>query len=116
MTCSNTNRLQYAYCRPMVLCAIFASAIAGGCFAGDVGFAKSPEGPILTIEVGAAQLFVDDYLIERADNLRRTLNQPRKDEGSNTPVLALTDEFAPHSSTLEANSSSGWLRSSAALP
>jgi len=57
----------------------------------------------LTIESGVAQLFVDDYLIERGSNLHRTLCQPVKDDGGNQPVIELADEFGDYTATLEAN-------------
>ena len=43
----------------------------------------------VTIRTGEPQLFVDDFLIETADGLSRTLHQPRKDNGGNVPVIAL---------------------------
>jgi hypothetical protein len=57
----------------------------------------------VTIESGVAQLLVDDYLIERASNLHRTLCQPVKDDGGNQPVIELADEFGDYTATLEAN-------------
>ncbi len=55
------------------------------------------------IKTGTAQLFVDDYLIEASESLKRTLNQPSKDFGGNKPVIALEDEFEGLGATLEAN-------------
>jgi hypothetical protein len=37
---------------------------------------------------GVAQLFVDDGAIEQSIGLRRTLHQPAKDNGGNTPLIA----------------------------
>ena len=42
----------------------------------------------IRIQPGIAQLFVDDGAIERASGLRRTLHQPAKDNGGNTPLIA----------------------------
>ena len=42
----------------------------------------------IRIQPGVAQLFVDDGAIERASGLRRTLHQPAKDNGGNTPLIA----------------------------
>jgi hypothetical protein len=50
-----------------------------------------------------AQLFVDDFLIDSQENLKRTLNQPKKDNDGNMPVISLEDEFGDAGSTLEAN-------------
>jgi hypothetical protein len=49
------------------------------------------------------QLFVDDLLIDSSAGLKRTLHQPTKDSGGNEPVLAITDEFAGITATLQAN-------------
>jgi hypothetical protein len=49
------------------------------------------------------QLFVDDLLIDSSSGLKRTLHQPKKDNGGNEPVLAITDEFAGVTATLQAN-------------
>ena len=57
------------------------------------------------IPIGQAQLFIDDDLIESQDGLRRTLHQPKKDDGGNVPVLALESEFGDVPATLEANGS-----------
>jgi hypothetical protein len=43
----------------------------------------------VTIHAGEPELFVDDFLIETADGLSRTLHQPRKDNGGNVPVITL---------------------------
>jgi hypothetical protein len=48
-------------------------------------------------------LFVDDALIESSTALVRTLHQPKKDHGGNEPVLAITDEFAGVTATMQAN-------------
>jgi hypothetical protein len=65
--------------------------------------AARDDSDLITIATGVPQLFVDDFLIDHAENLRRTLNQPRKDNGGREPLLDVTAEFAPHTSTLEAN-------------
>ena len=44
--------------------------------------------PPMQVQPGVAQLFVDDGMIEQANGLRRTLHQPAKDNGGNTPVIA----------------------------
>lgn len=59
----------------------------------------------IPVEAGVPQLFVDDYLIESEYGLTRTLHQPRKDDGGNVPVIAITDEFDGVPATLEANGS-----------
>src|SRR5688572_10608534 len=61
------------------------------------------EGSPIKVESGISQLFVDDYLIATQDGLKRTLHQPKKDGGGNTPLLALDKEFDPGKDTLEAN-------------
>jgi hypothetical protein len=50
----------------------------------NFAWAESP----IPIGRGVAQLFVDDFLIEKSNNLKRTLHQPRKDFGGNKPVVA----------------------------
>lgn len=57
----------------------------------------------IEIRPGESQLFVDDFLIESSHGLRRTLHQPRKDNGGNEPVIELADEFGVFTGTLEAN-------------
>jgi len=59
----------------------------------------------LQIESGVAQLFIDDYLIEQADNIKRTLHQPQKDDAGEKPLIALENEFGELGATLEANGS-----------
>ena len=44
--------------------------------------------PPIQVQPGVAQLFVDDVVIERASGLRRTLHQPAKDNGGNSPLIA----------------------------
>ncbi len=44
--------------------------------------------PPIRVQPGVAQLFVDDGVIEQAAGLRRTLHQPAKDNGGNTPLIA----------------------------
>ena len=44
-------------------------------------------GTPLAIEAGVAQLFIDDYLIENACDLKRTLHQPVKDDGGNVAMI-----------------------------
>lgn len=73
--------------------------LAALCFA---GIARAQSEP-LTIETDAAQLFVDDHLIETQTDLQRTLRQPKKDHGGSEPVIALEDEFGETKATLEAN-------------
>jgi hypothetical protein len=41
----------------------------------------------LEIRAGVAQLFVDDWLIDSRNDLKRTLHQPRKDNRGETPVI-----------------------------
>jgi hypothetical protein len=65
--------------------------------------ARAGEAKPIKIETGVAELFVDDYLIEAQKDLKRTLHQPRKDDGGNVPVLAITDEFDGVPATLQAN-------------
>ncbi len=55
------------------------------------------------IAAGAPQLFADDFLIASSDGLKRTLHQPIKDDGGNTPVLALEKEFDGFPGMLHAN-------------
>lgn len=57
----------------------------------------------LEIKGGEAQLFVDDYLIASETNVKRTLHQPKKDDGGNVPVIALDKEVGEVGATLEAN-------------
>src|SRR6188474_3199048 len=57
----------------------------------------------LKIESGVAQLFADDFLIESQTSLKRTLRQPRKDDGGNVPILAFDKEYGEYRATLEAN-------------
>jgi hypothetical protein len=59
----------------------------------------------LQIESGVAQLFIDDYLIENAVDIKRTLHQPLKDDAGQKPVIALENEFGDLGATLEANGS-----------
>src|SRR5687768_8229879 len=47
----------------------------------------------IAINSGEPQLFVDDFLIDAQENLKRTLRQPTKDDGGNVPVIALDKEF-----------------------
>src|SRR5262245_2622503 len=61
------------------------------------------DGEPIVIRAGEAQVFIDDYLIASSRGLRRTLHQPRKDDGGNVPVLELGDEFREFTGTLEAN-------------
>ncbi len=48
------------------------------------------------------QLFIDDFLIESSDGLRRTLHEPTKDHGGNRPVIELVDEFGENNGSLQA--------------
>lgn len=47
----------------------------------------------IKIESGMAQLFVDDYLIDSAVDLKRTLHQPTKDDGGNIPIIAAKQDM-----------------------
>src|SRR5689334_16559963 len=60
------------------------------------------EAPIV-IKPGVPQLFIDDFLIAEEKGLKRTLHQPKKDDGGNVPVIELKDEFGEFAATLEAN-------------
>jgi hypothetical protein len=71
--------MQRTRCIPYVLAAI----VGGGLAAPHTG----ARGPI-EVRRGVAQLFVDDVLIDSQRDLRRTLHQPKKDNGGNVPVLA----------------------------
>jgi len=42
---------------------------------------------VVTVKTGIAQLFIDDALIGSQANLRRTLHQPVKENGGNTPLI-----------------------------
>ena len=44
--------------------------------------------PAITLALGVPQLFVDDTLIAQQTGLRRTLHQPIKDNGGETPLIA----------------------------
>src|SRR5690348_6460123 len=57
----------------------------------------------IRIEQDVAQLFVDDELIDSSTALKRTLHQPKKDNGGNEPVIAINDEFKGAPATLQAN-------------
>src|SRR5687767_3846297 len=59
----------------------------------------------VNIRRGEAQLFVDDFLIDGHEGLKRTLRHPTKYDGGNVPVLALDKEFGDAAATLEANGS-----------
>ncbi len=50
--------------------------------------ASGVNGPPIAIQSGVAQLFVDDALIDSQTGLKRTLRQPRKDNGGNVPLIA----------------------------
>jgi len=67
--------------------------------------AAAPATAIRPVEVksGVAQLFVDDFLIESQTNLKRTLRQPKKDNGGNVPILVFDKEYGEYRATLEAN-------------
>lgn len=60
-------------------------------------------GEAIEIAPGEPQLFVDDFLIAESRELKRTLHQPRKDDGGNVPVIELEDEFGVYTATQEAN-------------
>ena len=55
--------------------------------AGASGPTAASDGKSVTVSAGVAQLFVDDHLIDRQTNLKRTLHQPRKDNGGNVPII-----------------------------
>ena len=76
---------------------VLSLALAACC--SDISFAAEA----IEIVPGEPQVFIDDYLIEHSRNLRRTLRQPRKDDGGNVPVIELEDEFGVFTGTLEAN-------------
>src|SRR5918992_732880 len=57
----------------------------------------------LHLASGVSQLFVDDALIASQSGLKRTLRQPKKDNGGNIPILALDTEYPEVGATLEAN-------------
>jgi hypothetical protein len=57
----------------------------------------------LQIKSGEVQLFVDDYLIDSQTDLKRTLRQPKKDNGGDKPVIALEGEYGNYSGTHQAN-------------
>lgn len=71
-------------------------------FCGQTFGAEAAAAP-LKIERGVAQLFVDDFLIESQQDLKRTLHQPVKDHGGNEPVIALEKEYGEFRGTLQAN-------------
>ena len=58
---------------------------------------------MMTIEKGAAQLFVDDQLIASSEGLVRTLHEPVKDDGGAKPVIEVRTLFGDEPATLEAN-------------
>lgn len=65
--------------------------------------AAARESEPVKVESAVPQLFIDDYLIESQSGLKRTLHQPKKDNGGNEPLLAITDEFDGVPATLQAN-------------
>src|SRR3954468_3468358 len=70
------------------------------------GDAQSPRdltSESVTVKKGVAQLFVDDFVITSQSGLKRTLRQPKKDNGGNAPILALENEYGGYRGTLEAN-------------
>jgi hypothetical protein len=79
---------------PFLLLVIFICCISYSC---------SPESAAISIENDKAQLFIDDYLIQSTDNLKRTLNTMVKDDNGNKPVIALENEFEGLGATLQAN-------------
>jgi len=82
-----------------------AAAFALLCLGGSASLARPQDVslPPVNIEKGQAQLFVDDYLIAAQSDVKRTLRQPRKDDGGIEPVISLADEFGDTKATLEAN-------------
>ena len=57
----------------------------------------------IEIAAGVAQLFIDDYLIDTQRDLKRTLRQPKKDNGGNTPLVLLGEKGGTGRGTLMAN-------------
>ncbi|HSW46411.1 MAG TPA: hypothetical protein VLM89_12655, partial [Phycisphaerae bacterium] len=51
------------------------------------GAKESASAEAVPIRAGVAQLFIDDYLIECSRDLKRTLHQPRKDNGGNVAMI-----------------------------
>ncbi len=76
------------------------AAVGAACFCST---ARAADSKPVAIEKGVAQLFVDDYLIDSQSGLKRTLHQPKKDDGGQKPVIAITDEYGGTTATLEAN-------------
>ncbi len=68
-----------------------------------VGCSNKKLDDYIKIEKGASQLFIDNYLIESHENLKRILHQPVKDNNGEKPVIAIENEFAGLNATLEAN-------------
>jgi hypothetical protein len=68
-----------------------------------VGCSNNKYNDYIKIEKGVSQLFIDDYLIESHENLKRTLHQPAKDNNGEKPVIAIENEFEGLNATLEAN-------------
>jgi hypothetical protein len=85
-------------------CAILAITLLLGIAPCDVlGQSRDTSLQPVTLKTGEAQFFIDDYLIALQTELRRTLRQPKKDQGGNEPVIAIENEFGETKSTLEAN-------------
>ncbi len=63
---------------------LFLSATAAVFLTATISRAEGP----LVLKPGEAQLFVDDLLIDSQQGLKRTLRQPKKDDGGNTPLIA----------------------------
>ena len=55
----------------------------------------------LPVTAGVAQLFIDDYMIESREDLKRTLHQPIKDYDGNKPIISLSNEFEGLGATLQ---------------
>jgi hypothetical protein len=60
------------------------AVLGGGWYASRPALAEAP----IEIRRGVAQLFIDDVLIDSQRDLRRTLHQPKKDNGGKVPILA----------------------------
>src|SRR5690349_19599049 len=71
-------------------------------FVASLACAEESKAPV-EIAAGAPQLFVDDFLIASSTGLKRTLHQPKKDDGGQKPLLAIENEFDGQPGMLHAN-------------
>jgi len=87
-------------------CVLLTGALDAGALSAEPQPAAmhSNDGAVV-VPAGVPQLFVDDYLIAEQTGLRRTLRQPKKDFGGDSPLLELEGEFGDVAATLEANGS-----------